>query len=51
MSVVSQDRWTCPRCGRSVVVYGSAADVACCLSAAQTRHGREHRAQKARKAS
>lgn len=42
---VSTDRWTCPQCppGRgTVVVVASDADIACCIEAAQLRHGLAH---------
>lgn len=41
---ISDDRWTCPTCGRTVVVLGSEADVRCCLAAAQRRHNEGHAA-------
>lgn len=40
---VSDDRWTCPSCGRTVVVSGSEADVRCCIAAAQLRHASGHK--------
>ncbi len=41
---VSQDRWSCPDCGRTVVVDGSDADIRCALRACQQRHAAGHRA-------
>ncbi|NUS58634.1 MAG: hypothetical protein HOV66_27855 [Streptomycetaceae bacterium] len=40
---VSDDRWTCPSCGRSVVIIGSQADVRCAIEACQRRHADGHR--------
>jgi len=40
---VSDDRWTCPSCGRTVVVNGTAADTRAAIDAVQTRHARGHR--------
>lgn len=40
---VSDDRWTCPRCGRTTVVCGSDADTRCALDAVRKRHGKGHR--------
>lgn len=39
---VSDDRWTCPECGRTTVIAGTAADTACCISALQHRHRDAH---------
>jgi hypothetical protein len=41
---VAADRWTCPSCARTVVIHGSAADVRCCIAAAQRRHAKGHAA-------
>lgn len=43
MSAVSEDRWTCPGCGRTTVVDGSQADIRCALDAVQVRHDKGHR--------
>ncbi len=42
--ICSSDRWTCPTCGRTVVVDGSDADIRCALRACQKRHAAGHRA-------
>lgn len=41
-TVVSDDRWSCPRCGVTVVVTANPADTTWCLRAAQHRHGLLH---------
>lgn len=41
---VSNDRWTCPTCGRTVIISGSAAAVRNCIRAEQERHRDGHRA-------
>lgn len=43
MTFISDDRWTCPKCARTVVVDGSSADVLEALCAVQKRHGKAHR--------
>lgn len=44
MAVVSDDRWTCPYCHRTVVISGSQADVRACITAVQQRHSAGHKA-------
>lgn len=39
---VSDDRWTCPRCTRTVVVIASPGDTRVCLKAAQDHHRQGH---------
>lgn len=41
---VSDDRWTCPNCHRTVVVAGTQPDVRCALDACRKRHDRAHAA-------
>lgn len=43
MSVVEQ-RWTCPSCSRTVVIYASETDAHCCVVACQERHAKAHAA-------
>ena len=43
MADIADDRWTCPRCSRTVVVYGSLAAIRCCLTAERDRHATAHR--------
>lgn len=47
MAWVEPGKWTCSRCNRTVSVYGSEADVACCIKACQERHARAHNAAQA----
>jgi uncharacterized Zn finger protein (UPF0148 family) len=44
MGYVESGKWTCPSCGRTVVVIASDADTVCCLEAVQKRHAHGHEA-------
>lgn len=41
---VTEGKWTCEGCHRTVTVYASEQDAACCLRAVQERHTQAHRA-------
>lgn len=42
--LVSDDRWTCPKCGRTTVVSGSRPDTAVALAAVRDHHECGHAA-------
>lgn len=39
---VSDDRYTCPGCGRTTVANGTKADTRCALDAVRKRHDKGH---------
>lgn len=43
-AITEAGKWTCGTCGRTVTVYASEADTACCIRALQDRHARAHQA-------
>jgi hypothetical protein len=43
VSVTNPDRWTCPACARTVVVYAGDEDTRVAIAAMQTRHAQAHR--------
>jgi len=42
MADVSDDRWTCPACGRTTTVCGSQLDIDAALAAVRERHRQGH---------
>lgn len=44
MSAVTDDRWSCPGCHRTVIITGSEHDTRAAIEAVRDRHRRMHAA-------